>query len=100
MIPIIACALALLGPGSSVVKGLSVVPAADRTEIVIGVEGDVTVRDFALTGPHRIVIDLVGMQPVTAANYRVDRGGIRTLRVAQYSPDVVRLGGDMNAPLE
>jgi len=100
MIPIIAIALAAFGPETSAVKGLSVRPAADRTEIVIGVEGVVRANDFALTDPHRIVVDLVGTQPVAAANYRVDRGGIRTLRVAQYSPDVVRLVVDMNAPVE
>lgn len=100
MIPIIALALAALGPGNSVVKGLSVIPAADRTEIVIGVEGDVTATDFALADPHRIVVDLVGMQPVAAASYLVDRGGIRRLRVAQYSPDVVRIVVDMTQQVD
>lgn len=100
MIPIIALALAVFSPETSVVKGLSVLPAADRTEIVIGVEGTVTATDFALDNPHRIVVDLVGMQPVATANYRVDRGGIRTLRVARYSPDVIRLVVDMTQPVD
>jgi type IV pilus assembly protein PilQ len=101
MIPIIALALAGIAPGNSVVfKGVSVLPAADRTEIVIGVDGDVTASDFALTEPNRIVVDLVGMRPVAAANFRVDRGGIRSVRVAQYSPDIVRLVIDVTESVE
>lgn len=100
MTPIIAFVLAMLAPETATVKGLSVVPAADRTEIVIGVEGDVTVSDFSLANPHRIVVDLVGMQPVTAANYRVDRGGILALRVAQFNPEVVRVVVDVTQPFE
>ncbi|MGD8276675.1 MAG: AMIN domain-containing protein [Gemmatimonadota bacterium] len=100
MIPIIALALAGIAPGNTAFKGVSVLSAADRTEIVIGVEGDVTASDFALTDPNRIVVDLVGMRPVTAANFRVDRGGIRSVRVAQYSPEIVRLVIDMTQPVE
>lgn len=101
MIPIIALALAGFTPGSNVAfKGVSVLPAADRTEIVIGMDGDVTASDFALANPNRIVVDLVGMRPVSAATFRVDRGGIRSVRVAQYSPDVVRLVIDVTQPVE
>lgn len=100
MIPIIALALAGFAPGNNVVlKGVSVLSAADRTEIVIGVDGQVTASDFALTDPNRIVVDLVGMKPVSAANFRVDRGGIRSVRVAQYSPEIVRLVIDVTEPV-
>jgi len=100
MIPIIALALAGIAPGNTAFKGVSILPAADRTEIVIGIEGDVTASDFALANPDRIVVDLVGMRPVTAKNFRVDRGGIHSVRIAQYSPEVVRLVIDVTQSVE
>ena len=100
MILIIALALAGFAPGNNVVlKGVRVLSTADRTEIVIGVDGQVTASDFSLADPNRIVVDLVGMQPVSAANFRVDRGGIRSVRVAQYSPEIVRLVIDVTQPV-
>ena len=73
MIPFIALSLAVL-TSDAAVTGLSVQPAADRTEIVIGIDGNVTASHFTLDNPNRIVLDLVGLSPVSASQYAIDRG--------------------------
>ena len=64
-----ACAaLALVGSPAAghetlnapAVRSVSVVPAAGRAEIVIGVDASIEVDDFALESPYRVVIDLKG----------------------------------------
>src|SRR5690606_18803577 len=40
------------------VKGVSVVPVDDRTEVVIEVDGPVSVEHFILGNPDRLVVDL------------------------------------------
>ncbi|MCR4340938.1 MAG: AMIN domain-containing protein, partial [Gemmatimonadaceae bacterium] len=42
------------------VTSLSVVPATGRAEVVIGVTSEISVSDFVLSSPHRLVIDLNG----------------------------------------
>ena len=102
MIPIIALALAplgLLGP-DAYVTGIAVVPVGDRTEVVVEVQGEITARDFTLEGPARLVLDLTGIGNATALNRRVERGGVRGIRVAQFSPTVARLVLDLEAPVD
>jgi type IV pilus assembly protein PilQ len=99
MIPIIALSLAVLTPDVAV-TGLSVQPAADRTEIVIGLDGKATASHFTLENPHRIVLDLIGLQAVTPSNYRVDRGGVQRLRMAQYDQNTLRLVVDLTAAVD
>ena len=48
------------GPGSGEVTAVSLAPAAGKTEIVVAVKGAVDVRDFLLTSPDRLVLDVVG----------------------------------------
>ncbi len=95
MIPIIALSLAVLAPDAAV-TGFRVQPAADRTEIVIGVDGQVTATHFALENPNRIVLDLIGLKPVMPSQYRVGRGGVERLRIAQFDPNVVRVVVDVS----
>ncbi|HSR42501.1 MAG TPA: hypothetical protein VLL48_10020, partial [Longimicrobiales bacterium] len=40
------------------VTGLSIAPVAERTEVVIAVDGDVEFREFTMEGPSRLVVDL------------------------------------------
>jgi hypothetical protein len=42
------------------VRTLSVIPAAGRAEVIIGVDGDVEVQDFTLGTPPRVVRDVRG----------------------------------------
>lgn len=96
MIPIIALALAALSPSSDV-TGVSVSPAADRTEVVVRVDGAVDVRDFLLDDPARIVVDLTGMGNVAPTRHTVGRGGVRSVRIAPFQPGVVRVVIDLEA---
>ncbi|MCI0432400.1 MAG: AMIN domain-containing protein [Gemmatimonadetes bacterium] len=100
MIPVIALSLAALsGPGAGVTD-LSVRPTANRTEIVIGVEGVVRASHFALAGPNRIVVDLIGLEPVKPSQYRISRGGVQRVRIAQFDADIVRVVIDMDQAVD
>ncbi|MEX0908140.1 MAG: AMIN domain-containing protein [Gemmatimonadaceae bacterium] len=74
------------------VTSLSVVPATGRAEVVIGVTSEISVSDFVLSSPHRLVIDLNGAVLDMNGSYdRVARGGITNIRYAQFRSDVVRV---------
>jgi type IV pilus assembly protein PilQ len=95
MISIIALSLAAFANEPAAVTGLRVAPAADRTEVVIAVAGNTVVTDFALTDPARVVLDLTGIDAVRAAQHRLNRGGVRSLRVAPHAPGIVRVVIDL-----
>jgi type IV pilus assembly protein PilQ len=82
---------ALAGPGE--VKAVSVLPGAGRALVVIDVTGSVSVQDFTLENPARLVIDVMGAtlsRPDVAYDGR-NRGGILNIRSAQFRSDVVRI---------
>ncbi len=99
MIPIIALSLAVLAPEPSV-TGLSVVPVADRTEVVIEVDGEVMATHFPLTDPARLVVDLRGVSPVEAARHSVGRGGVQSVRIGPFQPGIIRVVIDLDADVE
>jgi type IV pilus assembly protein PilQ len=81
------------------VTGLSVVPVADRTEVVILVDGSVTPRHFMMED-GRLVIDLSGVtQPPRLDLREFNRGGVRELRVAPFQPNVARVVIRLDAPV-
>jgi type IV pilus assembly protein PilQ len=87
------------GPRDGEVRGVSVVPASGKVEIVIDLQGTVQVHDFTLTTPARLVIDLQGARltvPATLYDGK-NRGGVRNVRYAQFKPDVVRVVIDLDA---
>jgi type IV pilus assembly protein PilQ len=89
------------GPGSGEVTAVSLAPAAGKTEIVVAVTGAVDVRDFLLTSPDRLVLDVVGARlgGTTASLYDgVRRGGVLNLRYSQFRPDIVRVVVDLEGP--
>jgi type IV pilus assembly protein PilQ len=74
------------------IRSVSVVPAAGRAEIVIGVDASVEVDDFSLEAPYRVVVDLKGAVLSMAPRYdRQARGGVTNVRAAQFSPTTVRV---------
>lgn len=74
------------------VTSLSVVPATGRADVVIGVTSEISVSDFVLSSPHRLVIDLNGAVLDMNGSYdRVARGGITNIRYSQFKSDVVRV---------
>jgi type IV pilus assembly protein PilQ len=89
------------GPGSGEVTAVSLAPAAGKTELVVAVKGAVDVRDFLLTSPDRLVLDVVGatLNSTTASLYDgVKRGKVLNLRYSQFRPDVVRIVVDLDGP--
>jgi type IV pilus assembly protein PilQ len=87
---------------ASAVTALSIVPADGRAELVISVSGPVTVQDFTIPSPHRIVLDIAGarLAPMAKGYDRVPRGGITNIRMSQYKNDVVRIVLDVDSPRE
>ncbi|NIM52569.1 MAG: AMIN domain-containing protein [Gemmatimonadales bacterium] len=82
---------ALAGPGE--VTAVSVLPGPGRAHVVIDVRGSVSVQDFTLQNPARLVIDVLGAK-LSAPGVVYDgqnRGGIVNIRYAQFRPDVVRI---------
>ena len=96
MIPILLTVLLGAAAPPSGVISLSVAPAADRTEVVIRVDGDVSAKSFALTNPHRVVIDITGAKQGLALEFGdINRGGVAGLRVSQFRAEVVRVVVDL-----
>lgn len=99
MTAIIALVLAVFAAEPRV-TGLSVVPVADRTEVVILVDGNVSPRHFMMDD-GRLVIDLNGVsQPPRLDMREFNRGGVRELRVAPFQPNVARVVIQLEAPVE
>jgi type IV pilus assembly protein PilQ len=72
------------------VTSLSVAPVADRTEVMILVDGSVSAQHFMLDD-GRIVVDLTGVPQAPRVELRdFNRGGIRELRLAPFQPNVAR----------
>ena len=99
---VLLVAAALPVPNDGAVVSLSVVPASSQAHVIIGVDGAVSVKDFVLTNPDRIVVDVSGATlGFRKSMYdRVARGGVVDLRVAQNQPNVVRIVLTLTGPLQ
>src|SRR5262245_40201575 len=89
------------GPGGGEVTAVSLAPAAGKAEVVIAVRGAVDVKDFLLTSPDRLVLDVVGATlgaNAPAVYDGVKRGVVTNLRYSQFRPDVVRIVLDLDGP--
>jgi type IV pilus assembly protein PilQ len=82
------------------VVSLSVVPTGGRAQVIIGVDGPVSVRDFILHEPERLVVDITGATLVVKrGGYdRIARGGVLDVRYAQNQPNVVRVVLTLDGP--
>ncbi|MFN8570932.1 MAG: AMIN domain-containing protein [Gemmatimonadaceae bacterium] len=82
------------------ITALSIVPGEGKADVVIAVSGPVTVQDFTVPSPDRIVLDISGarLTPLARSYDRQVRGGITNVRMSQYRTDVVRVVLDLNAP--
>jgi len=81
------------------VTGVSLVAAPGKAELQIGISGTVSVRDFVLANPDRVVLDLQGATLATPAEPVYDgvaRAGVLNVRVRQYAPGVVRVVLDLD----
>ena len=105
LLPLAMLALALpavarsAGPRDGQVLSVAVQPAPGAAEVVIGVRGAVDVHDFTLREPARLVLDLTGatLGALPTLYDGVERGGIRNIRMGQFSPTVVRVVIDLTA---
>ena len=85
---------------ASAVRAISVVPADGKAEVVIAVDGSVTIRDFTIEKPFRVVLDLQGARlgMPTDVYDRVSRGGVRNVRLSQFNASTVRVVLDLDGP--
>src|SRR5688572_4065220 len=78
------------------ITSLAVQPASNKTEVLVRVDGDVTWRHFALKNPDRVVIDIAGAKQGLALEFAdIQRGGVGSMRIGQFSPEVVRVVIDL-----
>jgi len=91
--------LLLIPPAAANVRSVSVVPAAGRAEVVIGVDAGVDVQDFTLDSPTRVVVDLRGATlDMPGSSYdKVLRGGVKNVRFSQFRANVVRIVIELDA---
>ncbi|HEY8470486.1 MAG TPA: AMIN domain-containing protein, partial [Longimicrobiales bacterium] len=101
MSPLMALWMAVLTALTSV-KGVSVAPVGDRTEVVIAVDGQVSVKDFTLDNPARLVLDIEGARYALPRErfIGIERGGIRSLRASQFRATTVRVVFDLQQPVK
>jgi type IV pilus assembly protein PilQ len=89
--------LRAIGVADAAVTAIRVEAGAAGTDVVLALDGDVSVSDFRLTDPHRIVVDLRGAEMRSGVAYdRVARGGVTNVRLAQYAASVVRVVVDLD----
>ena len=93
----IASPASATGPGDGEVLSVAISSAPGSAEVMIGIRGAVEVRDFLLSSPNRLVLDLAGAKLTgSIALYDgVERAGILNIRYAQFSPNVVRVVIDL-----
>jgi type IV pilus assembly protein PilQ len=91
-------ALAVAAPQQADVRAVSIRPEGETTVITIDVAGGaVSVRDYMLQAPARLVIDVVGARhALSSENYPgIGRGGVVGVRSSQYEANTVRLVFDL-----
>lgn len=74
---------------------------AGRTAITIATRGTVSVREFLLEDPPRLIVDVEGARHALPGHVYdgVRRGAVRRLRTSQFREDVVRLVFDLTDAL-
>lgn len=87
-----------IGGRDGEVRSVSVQPGAGRVEVVIDLQGAIEVRDFTLSNPARLVVDLMGARLVAPATLYdgQNRGGIKNIRFGQFRPGIVRVVLDLD----
>ncbi|HET8656392.1 MAG TPA: secretin N-terminal domain-containing protein [Longimicrobiaceae bacterium] len=82
-----------------VVTGLRLVPGSGGPELIVEMNGaaSASVKDFTLSSPDRVVIDVSGARNGLAQSRfeGVDRGAVRAIRASQFAPGVVRVVVDL-----
>jgi type IV pilus assembly protein PilQ len=98
LLPLLLTAPAAAADNGGRITGLRLEPNSGQTELTIQIDGSVVQwDDFTLHDPARIVIDVAGARSALPGERfeRLNRGGISSVRVSQYSADVVRVVVDL-----
>lgn len=79
-------------------------PAADYTRVTIESDASLQAKSLMVDDPPRLAIDIGGLQLASAlkelvGKVQADDPNIAGIRIAQYSPDVVRLVIDLKKPI-
>jgi type IV pilus assembly protein PilQ len=95
---------AVVPPNDATVVAVSVVPnraTNGRADVVIRVDGSITLKHFTLNKPDKIVVDIAGATlglPAGESYDGVARGGITSIRYSQFMKSVVRVVLTLDAP--
>jgi type IV pilus assembly protein PilQ len=86
------------GTPAGSVNQVRIASAGQETEITILTHGDVDVRDFQLSDPARLIVDVQGARhALPRHDYEgIGRGGVVRLRTSQFRDGVVRLVFDLS----
>jgi len=86
------------GTPAGSVNEVRIASAGQETEITILTRGDVQVRDFQLSDPARLIVDVSGAShSLPRYDYEgIGRGGVVRLRTSQFRDGVVRLVFDLS----
>lgn len=105
-----ASALVLLLGTQEIARGAQVLavrlwPAEDYTRVTVESDGSLKARHFTVGDPHRLVVDIEGLDLLPSLRELVGKLGpddpnIAGIRVAQNAPDVVRLVIDLKQPIK
>lgn len=86
------------GPPATVTSGnvttLRLEPRDGATELTVEIAGgEVSWKDFRLSGPDRVVVDIEGARSALSGDRfeGINRGGVAAVRTSQYTADVVRV---------
>lgn len=88
-------------PAEATVMSLMVRPDSQRVDVVVGIKGDVSVKDFVLRGPDKIVVDITNATlglPSSQSYDHASRGGIVNVHYGQNKPGVVRVVVTLDGP--
>ena len=89
---LVAAPAAELPAPDAKVTAVTLSHSGGAARLAIAVEGTVTIRDFTLTDPARLVLDLQGATLEQASAYDgLRRGSVRDVRVRQHEVNVVRV---------
>lgn len=80
------------------VRSIDASAAAGGVTVRVDVDGGFrAASSFALAGPERIVVDIDGAR--AGARPAAGAGGVKGVRIAQFTPDAVRLVIDLDRPM-
>lgn len=84
------------------VTALHVRAVETSTEVLIELDRPADLRDYLLTNPVRLVVDVSGARHALPRDRfpSINRGGITGVRTSQFSPEVVRVVIELERPVE